>query len=372
MNIKYSLLKLKKQLLSNLKIVGYKLFLIFYGKIENFINFQDCDSAKKNIVKFDNDLIYYVYTVNNGRLYTDTIHDTAVIVNKKLLSEVSFQFRLFDKKIKNAKLSENKVFQNGTPRILKKVRGNVISLLTGGAGKNNYFHWLFDVLPRLGLYKKLFKIQDIDYFLIPDSSYSYQRESLKLLEIEKQKVLLSNEFRHIKFEKLFLTSHPYVFNNDPTFSITNIPKWIIDWLRQNFLSKVKGQQFESKKIFIGRKGISQTGRSIINNEEVMSFFKNKNYEIIFLEDMNFLEQINLFNNSKEIAGLHGAGFANIIFCKPNTKVLEIKPKFAGKAIENLSKTSKLNFECLEINPENSEKNQQGHIKVDINQLPKFI
>ena len=45
-------------------------------------------------------------------------------------------------------MSENIVFQKGTPKLKKKLKGSVFSLLTGGGGNENYWHWLFDVLPR--------------------------------------------------------------------------------------------------------------------------------------------------------------------------------------------------------------------------------
>ena len=47
----------------------------------------------------------------------------------------------------------------GTPRKLKEIKGTVLSLLTGGAGNNNYWHWLYDVLPRLSLCSKIEKLE---------------------------------------------------------------------------------------------------------------------------------------------------------------------------------------------------------------------
>ena len=44
----------------------------------------------------------------------------------------------------------NIVFKKGTPRKLTNLNGSVLSLLTGGGGNNNYWHWLFDVLRRIG------------------------------------------------------------------------------------------------------------------------------------------------------------------------------------------------------------------------------
>ena len=51
--------------------------------------------------------------------------------------------------------------------------------------------------------------------------------------------------------------------------------------------------------------------------------------------MSFKDQINLYNSAKKIAGLHGAGFANICFCNPGTKVIEFKTSGTGMNSEIL-------------------------------------
>ena len=48
-----------------------------------------------------------------------------------------------------------------------------------------------------------------------------------------------------------------------------------------------------------------------------------NFRAVFLENTPFEEQVRLFNNAKLIIGVHGAGFANNLFCKKGSIVLEI-------------------------------------------------
>jgi len=98
-----------------------------------------------------------------------------------------------DGTIYNAKPNENIVFRKGTPRLLRKLNGNILSLLTGGGGNNNYWHWLYDVLPRLALYSKHSDLEKIDYFLFPSILKEFQQETLNCLNIPHFSVFLGRK-----------------------------------------------------------------------------------------------------------------------------------------------------------------------------------
>ena len=71
-------------------------------------------------------------------------------------------------------------------------------------------------------------------------------------------------------------------------------------------------------------------------------------------------------------GLHGAGFANISFCKPNTRIIEIRSKNTGKIIENIAKNNYLNFNCLEYEPKKFSDKQKGLIEISIDEIRSLI
>ncbi len=97
------------------------------------------------------------------------------------------------------------------------------------------------------------------------------------------------------------------------------------------------------------------------------------FKVIKLGDLHFKDQVLTFNNADIIVGLHGAGFANLTFCKSNTKIIELRNRTAGKAIENLAIKNKLFYKALncEIN-KFDHSNQFGHINVPIKKLEEFI
>ena len=75
-------------------------------------------------------------------------------------------------------------------------------------------------------------------------------------------------------------------------------------------------------------------------------------------------------------GLHGGGFANLVFCKPGTRVIELKGVNAGTPIENLAKKNDLNYSAIAVEAKQIEKynfpNQQGSIQVPVSNLIKEL
>jgi capsular polysaccharide biosynthesis protein len=53
------------------------------------------------------------------------------------------------------------------------------------------------------------------------------------------------------------------------------------------------------------------------------FLKGYNFTVIRPGELDFIEQVALFQSAEIIVAPHGAGLSNIVFCKPGTKIIEI-------------------------------------------------
>ena len=372
---------IKKFLQKLFKIVSYGYFFKIYGKIEKSIENSSDERIKVKIVNIEKDLRYKAYKIIDGRLYTDRINDTALILDNKIIEGPSFQLRyMSDGEIYNSKVNDNIVFKKGTPRILKNLNGTVLSLLTGGGGNNNYWHWLFDVLPRFGLCSKIASLDEIDFFLLPSLLKKFQNETLDCLNISKHKRLSSEKFRHIKAKELIVTDHPVVVTGNSSNDIQNVPHWICLWLKNNFLNKnIATNKKVKNKIYIDRSDTTATQpqlRLLTNENEVKKYLLEKNFIIVKLHEINFKTQVNLFQNAECIVGLHGAGLANIVFCEPRTKVIEMRGSNAGFMYENLAKKNNLNYHSIIVEAQQIHKftypNQQGSLQIPITSLSKVL
>ena len=392
---------IKKYLQKIFKKISYGVFFKIYGSIDNSIENNKDNRIKVKLINIDKELSYKVYIISNGRLYTDRIHDTAAILDNKIIEGPSFQFRQIanpkvNSKIRNeinygrypntpnitinSKTRNNIVFSKGTPRKLRNLNGSVLSLLTGGGGNNNYWHWLFDVLPRFGLCSRTINLNEIDYFLLPSLLKKFQRETLDCLNIPKHKRISSEKFRHIKAKKLIMTDHPLVTSGNATKDNLNIHNWIISWLKDNFLNPdiIINKKIKNK-IYIDRSDTISNHlpqRLISNEDEIKKYLLKNNFIFVKLHETKFREQINLFHNAECIVGLHGAGFVNVVFCKPGTKIIELRSLNTGDTIKNLSKKNDLNYSSIDVEAKETYKfdypTQHGNIQIAISSLIKAL
>lgn len=358
----------KKVLQNFFKSISQKFFKTLYGTIKGKISHSDSEDIILKKIKIDNNY-YNIYNCKNCSFYTDRIHDTAIIKDNKIVDGPSFQLR----NNTNADCLVNSVFSKGTPRFKKKINGTVLSLITGGGGNSNYWHWMFDVLPRLCIFGK--KPSELDYYLFPDINSRFQKESLDLLCIKDEKRLSSKKFRHFCADEIIATSHPYNILNNPEVDSLNIPIWISKYLRYIFLEKaIKSSKIKNfpKKIYINRKDATSL-RYIINIDEVENILSNFGYENLTMSDYSFSDQVALFYNASDIVGLHGAGFANIIFCKEGSKIIELRPSTAGDIIKNLAVSNNHIYFDLSPKPKTVNfNNQAGDIKINLAELKQKL
>ena len=365
--------RIKKKLQQLYRKIIYSLFTKLYGKIKGVYDDSEKNRLKVHKINMDQNTNYRIFEINKSVLYTDRIHDTAIIIDQFVVDGASFQLR----NNKNDTCDKNIVFKKGTPRIKKKLNGSVMSLLTGGGGNSNYWHWLFDVMPRIGIVEKKIKLENIDYFLLPSLSEKFQKETLDFLQIPNEKRISSKDFRHIEAKKIIVTDHPYNLLNDPSKDSVNIPKWLILFLKDKFrLNDNERKNKYPKKFFIDRsdsKSNIKNLRKITNELEVKNELKKRGYESLRLSDFHFTDQIKLFNNAENIIGLHGAGFANLIFCKSKTKIIEFQVNTPLQMYKNLSLKCDLNYDSINVQSKTTHENKQlGEFEIPIEELKDKI
>jgi 3-oxoacyl-[acyl-carrier-protein] synthase III len=70
-----------------------------------------------------------------------------------------------------------------------------------------YYHWLLDVLPRIGILRRSgLALEQIDWFLVNQVEQRFQEETLKTLGIPAEKILSSERHPYIQATQLLVSA----------------------------------------------------------------------------------------------------------------------------------------------------------------------
>ena len=366
------MIKFKKKIQFYFKRFFQLVFVLIYGKIKyknNVITSKNITKKKiENIISdINSSKSYFSYKIENGRVYTDYVEHVAIIDGNTLVNEASYQ--QISGELKDAK--ENIVLTKGTPRIKKRIEGRVFSLVQGASGNNNYFHWIFDILPKIKLCSEHYLLKEIDFFYISNLQ-NFQKQTLSILNIEEDKILNSDLYRHIQASELIVVDHPWYHKGFILDQVEFLPSWIIHWLKDVYLKYAK--KFDNnEKIYIDRTESKFNHCQIQNDNEIFNFLKEQGFSKYKVGELSFFEQIYLFNNAKIIIGAHGAAFTNLAFCKPNTKIIEIRPSTqSNNNYKRISQIGNLNYRLIKTKELDENQKKFGDIYLSIKKLEHCI
>lgn len=267
----------------------------------------------------------FVVRILQGQFWlnADETSSAVLTAENKLLGDLSPEFPLLSPGHPDKHPSQHSLLQQGIAQPICHMKGKIVVL--AGLTNGMYFHWMFDVLPRLDLlHRSGIEFSEIDGFVV---SYQlpFQRETLQLLNVPASKILETQHYSYIQADELIVPSFPAV----PAW----MPQWTCEFLRSAFLRSdvqalgdVKQPPLWGNRVYISRS--LAANRRIINEAEMIEFLSYLGFQIVTLESLSVLEQASLLANAKVVISPHGGGLTNLVFCSPGTKVIEIfSPKF---------------------------------------------
>ncbi|MBD2431764.1 MULTISPECIES: glycosyltransferase family 61 protein [Fischerella] len=281
----------------------------------------------------------FVATIPNGRVWGD---GNVITPDNQLLAEVSKVIGKGEYILDSAK--HPIFFQEKLPPV-QKISGSVAVL--SSAGGTGYYHWLFDILPRLALLQKAeIAFEEIDKFLVNRYISRFQIETLNTLGIPRSKIIENHWNPHIEAEQLVV---PALVGET-----SHMPKWACDFLRENFLGDKTKQNKQTLRLYLNRTQVVH--RKVENESEVIDFLSGMGFRNLSLETLSVAEQIELMAAAEVVIAPHGAGLTNIVFCQPGTKVIELlSPKAVNFMYWSLSNQVGLDYYYLlgegEVPPE---------------------
>ena len=197
--------------------------------------------------------------------------------------------------------------QMKTPRHLP----GSVAIITA-TNQDFYYHWIFDILPRLKL--ALEHDAGVDHIYL-QCKHPYQQETLKMIGIDPARIVNTEDEPWISADRMIVPCHQIMTGH-------RHPRWITDWLRENLLPQHK-QVGDRRRFYVSR-SIARN-RRVKNEDEIFRLLEPLGFEFVHTEEYSFTDQIAMFSNADAIVAPHGAGLANLVFSDPGTRVIELFP-----------------------------------------------
>jgi capsular polysaccharide biosynthesis protein len=141
----------------------------------------------------------------------------------------------------------------------------------------------------------------------------FQRETLEAMGIDWDRVVETTSNYQVNCEELVAPSLPR--------GNGQIPEWSTNFLRSTF--GPEGPSETSQRIYVSREDAQR--RRVKNENEVACLLRRQDYEILRPSQHSVAEQARKMTSAAHVIAPHGGGLANVVYCQPDSSVLEIFP-----------------------------------------------
>lgn len=217
-------------------------------------------------------------------------------------------------------------------RSVAEARGRGVEVLTGTTvsglvlGGDNYFHWMTQGLARLAMTLAAVDPAGVDRVLVP-AGPGFVAETVARIGVPDAKVVrVGDDAGAFRAERLVAGSTPWSWN--PT------PGWAVETVRAAFAAE-RAAAGSGDRLYLRRLGAGQARRRVVNDDAVEAVLTGFGFRTVATEGLTVAEQAALFAGAEIVVGLHGAGLANLMFCRPGTQVVELLPANAAVATYHL-------------------------------------
>lgn len=195
------------------------------------------------------------------------------------------------------------------PRI-EEFDGTLLALATRGSSYS-YYHFLFDALPRFGIFAETMPGVEPDALYLPTTT-SYQQQLLELTGLDRYPIVETGRNTAVRASRLLVPSEPNPLEVAPT--------WMVDWVRKQLPPADVADK--PRRIYVTRGGGKHT-RRLESEAEAWPLLEERGFVRIDPGTMSVRDQIDHFAAADVIVALHGGALTNLVFCSPGVKVLEI-------------------------------------------------
>lgn len=172
---------------------------------------------------------------------------------------------------------------------------------------NYFYHWMVETLCRFLALERL--SPDVRPVL-PQDTAPYMLRALKLIGVAPGRCVAFDNRRWI-MDTCHLATKPYR-------GFTCSPAEVCE-LRNRFLQHAKAAADAPAGVYISRGKCAN--RRLPNEEALSAMLRQRGIATVYAEDLDLDEKIALFSQVKTVVAPFGSGLANLLFCRPGTRVV---------------------------------------------------
>jgi hypothetical protein len=196
------------------------------------------------------------------------------------------------------------------PRCQGEPVAGVSMSLASDFGHKNFCHFVLDGLCRLHLFEAAgIRVEAMDRVYCPPPPSANARRLLDRLGIPEEKFVWLSHSTVARPETLHLATFPG--------SRRNFPRWLPGFVQKRWpVTPTRAD----RRLFVSRSGYR---RSASNEAEVRRLLVAAGFEIY--DPAKAADSQKDFAEAAVVVGAHGAALANLAWCRPGTKILELFP-----------------------------------------------
>lgn len=217
-----------------------------------------------------------------------------------------------------------------------------------GRNSSNYWHSLIEYAPRLKFYQR-----EMGPIL---ASYDFPlaiKHCLKLLLPKRTPVVYVRRDESVFINRLEVAKYftaAYDSFGANMASLAGLDDSGLQWLREQLFDRLGGVPTgeSPKKFFVNRES---NYRNANGWDELTQALVKQGFSAVNLSGLGIADQIQLFGNANEIVGVGGAHWANLIFCRPGTKVHSLTSAAMAPWVghETIASKFDVQYTCI-VNP----------------------
>lgn len=251
----------------------------------------------------------FITTLLQAR-YLGRGYGSVINANDALLHDLSPAFTDFSGEI-------HEVLQQ--PRLPRTRALAGTSFVLGAPFCSNFHHWLLDTLPRLGMLREAGHADRIDHYLLPhDTRHNWHREVLAWLGISDDRIVRTGPEDHLVCEELIVPSYAEPGRDPEQFDYT--PEGL-NFVRELARPHLPPDFDLGPHLVISREKAGS--RRLVDGETIHAELTRHGFTKVLLEELSLAQQAACFQRAQTVIFPTGGNLANLVFCAPGTKVIEL-------------------------------------------------